>query len=172
MTKTRRVVSAALLLGAVCVAAGVYVWRSGGPSGPARGLVGAWEILDSEFEGKIKDAIEKKDPEAARIVGDKFRSTERVRFDRNGGFRHVQDFAGMTISTEGTWRLVRSDGNTLTVGFSKQRLSVRDPKGQTKEEAQDTTFEWVVTVVGRDQLSATATADGQSQRFALRRVGD
>jgi hypothetical protein len=128
--------------------------------------------MGSGFEDAVRNAIEKKDPETARAAGDKFRSTERIHFEPNGGWRHVQNLLGMTITAEGTWQVTEAKENTLTVKFHKKKLSVRNAKGQIKEEAQDAVIEWVVSVVEPDQLSVTMTTDGKSERFALRRAKD
>ena len=58
---------------------------------------------------------------------------------------------------------------TLSVKFHKTKLSVRDPNGETKEETQDADFEWIVTVIEPDRLSAYAAHDENKTRFGLNR---
>jgi hypothetical protein len=162
-----------LIVGAGVVA-GFAVWRLGGPFGPERELVGVWDIESGqETEEAVQRELEKKAPQAAEAARGKFRSTERIHFDRGGECRLVQDLLGMTITTQGTWQLTRTDGDKLLVTFHKKKLSVRDQKGQTNEEPQDDAIEWIVTVIDFDHLSVTMTTDdGKSQSFRMRRAKD
>jgi hypothetical protein len=170
--KKRTVILAVILLGAVGIAVVVF-WRLGWQDGPGRKLVGRWEILDSRFEDVMREAIEKEAPKVAWAAEGKFRSTERIELDGNGRWHHAQEMVGVTIAEEGTWQATATSDNTLSVKFHKTKLSVRDPKGEVKEEPQDTVFEWVITVVGPDQLSGSVTSDdGKPQRFAMRRATD
>lgn len=170
MSKSWKFVIAAVLLGGACVAVGVLVWQFGGPSGPARKLLGVWEVMGSGFEDAINIAIEQNDPEVARAVGDKFGSNERIYFDRNGSCRHVQNLLGLTITSDGTWQAAEASEGILSVKFHKKKLSLRDQKGDTKEESQDAVVEWGVSMIESDRLSVAMTTDGKTQRFALRRA--
>jgi hypothetical protein len=174
MSKKHLVWSTVLLTIGGSVAIVLFVWRPFELSRPARKIVGTWGVLhsSSSLEKEVTGAVEKKDPELAKATGDQFRSTESVVFDRNGAFRFSQDFAGMTIMEEGTWKATeRSDGK-LSVQIHKTKLSLRNPqKQETKDDAQDATIEWVVSVDDGDHLSVTMTPDdGKSQSFRLGRV--
>jgi hypothetical protein len=173
MSKNRRIaIAVVLLIGALAVVIGA-VWRFGGPFGASRKVVGDWEIAGSELKDTIRAAVEKKDPEAAEVVEDKLRSTERVHFGRDGDFRHTQDIFGITVASEGTWQVSERGDGTVLLKIHKTKMSVRNPKGESKEEPRDDTIEWVITRVEGDTLSATMTdADGKTQRFVLRRVKD
>jgi hypothetical protein len=174
--KKHLVWSTVLLALGASVAIVLLVWRPFELSGPARKIAGTWGVLhsSSSLEEAVTGAVEKQDPRLANATSDQFRSSERVVFDRNGAFRFSQDFAGMTLVEEGTWKAEeRSDGK-LSVRIHKTRLYLRNPqKQETKEDAQDATIEWVVSVVDGDQLSVTMTTDdGKSQTFRLGRVKD
>jgi hypothetical protein len=153
---------------------GLLVWRLAGPSGPARQLVGAWDVLGSDqaLDDAVKAELTRKDPRLAKGVGDEFRSTERIRFFRNGECRHTHDLLGLTLTTEGTWRVTVAEDNALRVTFHQKKLSIRNQEGETKEEAKDATVEWVVSVVEADLLSVSMTDEGKTQRFSLRRARD
>src|SRR5262245_9078820 len=120
MTRTRAFVIGVLFLVGAGITAGVFVWRSRGPSGRARRLLGAWEIIGAGFEDAVKKALEKNNRAAARAAGDSFSSTERIYFDRDGSCRHVQDFLGMTITADGTWQASETNEHTLAVKFHKK----------------------------------------------------
>src|SRR5262249_8595488 len=149
--------------------AGLLVWRLAGPFGPARQLVGEWDVLGSDqaLDEAVKAELSKKDPDLVKGVGERFRTTERIRFFRNGECRHTQDLLGMTITTEGTWQAARAEGNSLRVTFHKKKLSLRNQEGQTQETKQDDVVEWVVSAVDADLLSVTMTDNGKAQRFGM-----
>jgi hypothetical protein len=173
MSKKRRITVAAVVLCSVGIVVGALIWRLGSSRGPGRQLVGVWEVGGSEFEDAAREAIGKQAPEAVWAVGDKFKSTERIHFDRSGSFHHVQDLLDVHITSEGTWEVTEPNRGTLAVKLRRTKVSVRDQKGQTRELAQDAVITWVVSVVGPDRLSATLTTDdGKSQKFPLRRVPD
>jgi hypothetical protein len=173
LTMKRRTAIIALLGLGVCVVVGALIWRFAGPFGPARKLVGDWEFHSSELADKVREALEKNMPEIANAAAEKFRSTERLSFHRNGIFRDDLELLGLTITTEGTWKVTGKQDGTLSVTVHKKRLTVHNPqKGETQEKAKDELVEWAVTVIDADHLSVTRTADGKNERFSLRRAKD
>jgi hypothetical protein len=174
--KKRAILVAGLLAVGVGVAAGILVWRGGSPDVAARKLVGDWGVVESgpTLGEKVIGAVEKKDPELAVVVGDKFRSTERISFDGSGALRYTQDFAGMIITEEGTWQATEREDGKLLVKIHKTKLSLHNPqKRETKVDAQDAIVEWAVSVVDPDRLSVTMTdSDGKRQCFGLSRARD
>ncbi len=165
-------IQSALLLSGVCLAAGVLVWQLRGPSGPARILLGEWEIVDTGTQEAVQSAVEKKDPEVAPAVGDGFRTVARIRFYRNGSYRDVSNIAGLTITNDGTWQVVASDDKELRIQLHWKKQSVANEKGQSEEKDKNEIIDWVATLVGSDHLSMTATIDGKDRKFALKRAKD
>lgn len=165
-----RIVLVALVV-ALAVAIGATAWWFSGPHGPARQLVGTWEIMGAGFEKAMKEAIGKAAPDAAAGIGDQFRSSERLHFERTGSCRHVQNMLGLTIVAEGTWQVTDAREEHLSVRFHKTKTSVRDQQGETQVSPQNVGIDWVVTVIEPDRLLLTSTSsEGQSQRFHLRRA--
>ena len=172
MSKRWKLGIAALLVAGASLAVTFAAWRMVGPFGPARNLVGVWDIESGQpIEDAVRGELAQKAQGAAEALGPKFRSTERVYLERNGNCRHVQDLLGLTITSEGTWQARRREGDQLVVTLHTRRLSVRNPKGETQEKEEDSVIEWVVSPLeGGQLLVSIADGEGRTQRFRLRRA--
>src|SRR3712207_3600402 len=124
MSRKRTLAMAALLLGSVALSVGLVLWRAAAGAPGREQLVGVWDIEEAGQKAGAGDEA--------------FRSTERIRLDQDGTFRHIHEIAGVAkITADGVWMVRRTEGDRLIVALHQQKLSVESEKGEPQEKEQD-----------------------------------
>lgn len=160
---------AALALAGAFTAA--YVWRAHVRERQGAVMIGTWEIrAETDPEEAVQSEIARVSPDVAVAVGERFRSSQRIRFDRNGTCRHAMNLPGTTVTAEGTWRVAERFDAYAIVNFRKQKVSVKEPNGEAKVEVREGLVQWKVTVVDRDRMVLMAVDEDGPQSYELNRV--